>query len=283
MYDKKIAVIGGDKRQKYLTDKFTEMGYKAVTFGAKDAENTAADLNDALTEAYAAVLPFPVSPDGVFLNAYCEDCNIRLSFLFSEIKRCKIQNVFGGLITSPIKTEAEKYGIEIYDYGENEEVKIKNALCTAEGAVEIALRELPFTLSGCNCCILGYGRIGRILAIRLRDFGCKVTVLVRRPESAAAVQCDSIDFSFNLASATNGADIVFNTVPTVLLKGDILSKIRKKSLIIDLASAPGGVDFAQAETLGLKVIWARSLPGKTAPQTAAGIIADAVSARLDKQ
>ena len=282
MHEKKIAVIGGDKRQKYLADYFSLLGYKTVIFGAKNIPDTASDLTDALSGAYAAVLPFPISPDGVFLNAFCEDCNIRLSFLFSEIDRLSVSRIFGGLVTAPVSAEAEKYGIRIFDYGDVEEVKIKNALCTAEGAVEIALRELPFTLSGSVCCVLGYGRIGRILSLRLRDFGAKVTVFVRRPESAALVLTDSMNFSYNVPDASVNADLIFNTVPAVLLNEKILPKLKKNCLIIDLASAPGGVDFSEAEKLGINVIWARSLPGKTAPLTAARIIADSVSAELDK-
>ena len=56
----------------------------------------------------------------------------------------------------------------------------------------------------------------------------------------------------------------------------MLNKLRKDTLMIDLASKPGGVDFNIAGKLGLKVIWALSLPGKVAPVSSGEIIAGTV-------
>ena len=55
-------------------------------------------------------------------------------------------------------------------------------------------------------------------------------------------------------------DVIFNTVPSLLFTRDVLKRIKKDTLIIDLASRPGGVDFSAAKELGLRVIWALSLP-----------------------
>ena len=59
-------------------------------------------------------------------------------------------------------------------------------------------------------------------------------------------------------------------------EGPLLEQLQPECLIIDLASRPGGVDFEAAGELGLKTIWALSLPGKVAPITAGGIIRDTV-------
>ena len=61
-----------------------------------------------------------------------------------------------------------------------------------------------------------------------------------------------------------------------------LQNIKPDSLIIDLASKPGGVDFATAKDLGLKVIWSLGLPGKCAPITSGEIIKDTVINILDE-
>ena len=71
-------------------------------------------------------------------------------------------------------------------------------------------------------------------------------------------------------------DIVFNTVPVLLIGEKELSEARKNTLFIDLSSKPGGIDFELAKKAGLKVLWLLSLPGKTAPETAGKIIADTV-------
>jgi dipicolinate synthase subunit A len=71
-------------------------------------------------------------------------------------------------------------------------------------------------------------------------------------------------------------DVIFNTIPYVLLDESLLRQLKNDTLIIDLASKPGGVDFEKAKQLGKKVIWALSLPGKVAPVTAAMFIKETV-------
>jgi len=67
-------------------------------------------------------------------------------------------------------------------------------------------------------------------------------------------------------------DLVVNTVPAPVLDEYRLKGLNKDCLLLDIASAPGGVDRAAAKRLGIPYIWALSLPGKTAPKTAAHII-----------
>ena len=43
-----------------------------------------------------------------------------------------------------------------------------------------------------------------------------------------------------------------------------------------------GVDFEKAKEMGIKTIWALSLPGKVAPVTAAGFIRDTVYNIIDE-
>ena len=59
-----------------------------------------------------------------------------------------------------------------------------------------------------------------------------------------------------------------------------LSRFADDTIFIDLASKPGGIDFASAQELGKKVIWALGLPGKTAPVTSGEIIAETIDNML---
>ena len=68
----------------------------------------------------------------------------------------------------------------------------------------------------------------------------------------------------------------------MIFDSDKLSKLRRDTLIIDLASKPGGVDLAEAERLNIKTIHALGLPGKTAPVTAGEIIAESIIDTLKK-
>ena len=71
-------------------------------------------------------------------------------------------------------------------------------------------------------------------------------------------------------------DIVINTIPSMVLDERRLQYLKKECLIIDLASNPGGVDRIASKKLGIKTIWALSLPGKVAPLTSAEFIRDTI-------
>ncbi len=275
-----FAIIGGDKRQSYLTDMLSDEGFSVCPFGNPFAPCTDS-LDLALENADILLLPFPVSPDGVYLNS-SEKCEIPLDELFIKAKKHGIKHVFGGAIKPAVAEKAEKLGLKITDYGKNESLLLGNALCTAEGAIEIAMREIPITLHGSRVIILGYGRIGKMLATKIRSLGADVAAVARKPSDRTLMECDGIKaFSFTeLSSALKNADLIYNTVPSQVIDKDVLSYIDRDALIIDLASSPGGVDVNAAKEAGVRVIWALSLPGKTCPKSAARIIKQAVLAEL---
>jgi len=277
-------VLGGDLRQSYIITELIALGFSVSAYGIKgDTQNECASISEALDGADAVILPYPISPDGVFLNAVCEDCNVRLYDLFSEIKKKEVRLTFGGGLKSSVNEMAKKLELEIIDYGKIEAVLIKNALCTAEGAIELAMRGLPINLHCSTATVLGYGRISRLLCHRLRALGCDVSVVARRSEALAAAETEGMRaFPLKmLKTAVKTADIIFNTAPSLILDKNALSVIRSDCLIIDLASAPGGVDFIEAQRLGLNVIWALSLPGKCSPKSAASIICDEVVSYIE--
>lgn len=275
--NKKIAVIGGDRRFYHLAEELRHDGFSVGVPENGDGEA----LDAALSGACAAVLPFPVSPDGVYLNAP-GGADIRLIYLFEKIKEHKIDRVFGGAVSPAVQKAADAHGIAICDYGKMETVALKNALCTAEGAIEIALRELPVTLHSASVTVLGYGRIGRILSVRLASLGASVKGVARKSEDLAKMQIDGVKpyYFKELNEALCGAELIYNTVPSSVIGKEALARLEEKPLIVDLASAPGGIDRDAALALGINVIWALSLPGKTAPKTAALIIKEAVLGEL---
>ena len=192
--------------------------------------------------------------------------------------------MFGGLLPKHFKDKLQERGIRSFDYFAREEVQIKNALPTAEGALAIAMNELSTTLSGAKSAVLGYGRIGKILSHKLKALDSDVTVFARKLEDLAYIESYGIKSAQiisknginSLESLSAEYDVIFNTVPSCILNKSILVNIPKSSLIIDLASAPGGVDYLAAEQCGLRVIRALSLPGKCAPKTAGTILSDTI-------
>ena len=73
-----------------------------------------------------------------------------------------------------------------------------------------------------------------------------------------------------------GYDLVINTVPARILTRSLLEDLTPGCLVIDLASKPGGVDFEAAADLGVKAVWALSLPGKVAPVSSGRILRDTI-------
>jgi len=121
--------------------------------------------------------------------------------------------------------------------------------------------------------VLGYGRVGTTLARMLQGIGSKVTVFSKESYELArayetGIQSEKLRCLHN---EVNKADIIFNTIPASVVDKEILRRIRRDTLIIDLASSPGGVDVDTAEEMRLKVLKAPRLPGKVAPKTAGEI------------
>lgn len=126
--------------------------------------------------------------------------------------------------------------------------------------------------------MLGYGKIGKILSKDLYGMGAQTYVEARKYADLAMIEGHGYE-PLPLCELKNNIqefDIIFNTVPALILDDEILTHVKKDALIIDLASKPGGVDFDAAKAYGVKVIWALSLPGKIAPVTSGAIIKDTI-------
>jgi dipicolinate synthase subunit A len=162
--------------------------------------------------------------------------------------------------------------LRLRDYYNKEEVLLRNAAITAEGAIALALEKTERTLLGSRVLILGGGRIARALGPRLRALGAEVTVFARSPAQRAWAEsagCRSLD---RLPETPAGHHILFNTIPA-----PILARAAKGALNIELASAPGGFRDPSG------VVIARGLPGKTAPLSAAEALHSSIQAILREE
>lgn len=286
----KIAFIGGDMRQVRAINRISESGREVAVFGFNrdvihkmdnsvvKAENIAAIPSD----IRVFVLPLPYSMDGENIKAPFFDGTITISELLRAIPPESV--LLAGRADARLEALAEVYGIKLIDYFKREELMVLNAVPTAEGAIQLALEETPHTLCGSECLVTGYGRIGKILAHMLSGLGANVSVAARKLGDAAAA--DSFGYRgiqmWKLHDVVDRFDVIFNTVPYMIFDGDMLRRIRRETLLIDLASKPGGVDFDFAARKDIKVIQALSLPGKVAPDTAGDIIKDTILNILDE-
>ena len=83
----------------------------------------------------------------------------------------------------------------------------------------------------------------------------------------------AIDYSFK---EKYDYDLIFNTVPSLVLDRNALRMIAKKAIIFDLASLPGGVDDDYAREEEIYVLHLLSLPGKRSPLSAGRIIKETI-------
>lgn len=163
-------------------------------------------------------------------------------------------------------------------YAHLEEYQIANAQLTAEGAVALLRPETG--LSGAHVLLLGYGRIARLLARELQKAGALVTAAARSGEQRAWAEAEGIEALplDALSGALDRFDVIIGTIPAPVLTEPLLALVRKDALLLELASAPGGIDAAAAHERGLRYIRAPGLPAKYAPERAAVILRDAVYA-----
>lgn len=146
----------------------------------------------------------------------------------------------------------------------------ENAQITAHCAVKAALQQLQVTLFGCSVLVVGWGRIGKCLAQLLRQMGAYVTVAARKETDRAmalALGYDVLDLQQRSYSLLR-YQVIFNTAPVMVLPAESLSYCRPDCILMDLASKPG--------IESNRVIWARGLPNKLAPESSGKLMAKSI-------
>lgn len=286
---KKIAMIGGDERQIYMAHALGRKGFGVSVYGLGACGERicpavcAETLMDCLADACAIVFPMPASSDGVRVNCPLA-CDTPPRFS-SILDRWNGDLLIGGRLPPVLSSMVGQRQIEMVDLIDDEVLQLKNALPTAEGALSIAMRELPVTIDGVDAAVIGYGRIGEILADKLVALGANVYVYARRKEAltraalrhAHPMRMTDRDGKSTLCQIPRTCRVVFNTVPHLLFTREVLETLPFACVYIDLASVPGGIDWAAAGELGIRAVWGSALPGKCVPETAGIILADAVA------
>lgn len=273
-----FAVIGGDMRQVKLAEMLTLDGHTVRASYLENAESRlikSVPLHESLEGAEYVILPLPAS-NGEFVATPLSPEKLTLREL-TELT-APTATVLAGKLPSKARDALERRGARAIDYFEREELTVKNAAATAEGAIELLMQELPVTLSGTEILVVGFGRIGKLLAMKLLALGAKVTVSARRYADFAWIEALGMRAADTRAlGGTLGTySAVVNTVPAMILPRELLAELGEGCLCLDLASKPGGIDFSAAQELGVRAIWALSLPGRVAPVTSGAAIKEAI-------
>ncbi|HPE95039.1 MAG TPA: dipicolinate synthase subunit DpsA [Bacillota bacterium] len=259
-----IAFIGGDKRMMYACDALIEMGAEVCYCGFENYEGDATKCRSAVDAVVqSSVCVFPINYPLHEIEALMQ---LNPNALYA-----------GGLVSGKLEG--------IYDYLSDEKLTTLNAIPTAEGALMIAIRETHSTVKDAKVLVLGYGRVGKAVSRLFCAAGAKVSVAARNKRDLATCEiygCRPCEIEM-LGSYIGEADIIINTVPAHVADAKVLDRVSCESLIIDLASKPGGIDFEYAKNAGLRVIWALSLPSAVAPKTSGTLIAGSIVSFIERQ
>lgn len=294
-----LALLGGDARQIAVSAFLAEAGYTVRVMGIGGGEEgdtslwgnhrqpqgirLCQDLTRALEGCVAVVLPYPASKDGQTVQCPLDTRHtLTWAALCHQLKHHRGITVFGGRIPEAWVRDMRALDIRVVDYEESEAFLIKNARLTAEGAVMTAMELTDTALLNASVAVVGYGRIGQLLSRLLVALGAQVTVFARRAESLtmAEMQGCRAASTADLTQLCVGHRVIFNTVPERIMGKELLSVMPCGTLIIELASAPGGLDpegaREAARRCGLQIVRAPSLPGRYAPWDAGQAIADCI-------
>jgi len=282
-----IAIIGGDARQLEIVRKLTELDAKLSLIGFEQLDHafsgaTKEKLDEVdFSNIDAIILPVP----GTNLEGHVET-------IFSNEKVCLSEDmlmktpphctVYSGITNSYLNGLTKKSNRRLVQLFERDDVAIYNSIPTVEGTIMMAIQHTDFTIHGSNIVVLGLGRVGMSVARTFAALGAHVKVGARKSEHIARItEMGLTPFILNeLEQNVRDVDICINTIPHLIVSASVLSKMPVHTLIIDLASKPGGTDFRYAEKRGIKALLAPGLPGIVAPKTAGQILANVLSQLL---
>lgn len=268
-----ILIAGGDMRQIFCAKKLADIyDVNVIGIDTDFSENSFPE-----NPCDCVVLPVPPLDEKDNIYTPCSHNILTTDTVKTFMKKDCL--IFTGRYDKRLN-EIFPYN-KIIDYMSREDLCLKNAIPTAEGAIQLALDELPVTLNRLPVLIVGMGRIGTALAEILKGFGADITVAVRNAKGTAKARITGVK-SVCMNDMGHDYKLVFNTAPELVFNCETLKKFSDDTLFIDLASRPGGIDFDSASELGKKVIWALGLPGKTAPVTAGEFVAETIEGILSE-
>jgi dipicolinate synthase subunit A len=284
-----VAFMGGDARQLEVIQRFTELDATVFLFGFNNLGRQLSGVTN--SEPSAEVLK---QIDAFILPPVGTDDTGRVESIFSHNELVLTDELIGalpvhakvytGMAKTYLKRLCQAHNISVIELFDRDDVAIYNSIPTAEGALMMAIQNTDITIHGSICMVLGFGRTGFTMARTLQGLGAVVKVGVKQPEHFARAWEMGFQpfYTTDLYTEVANIDLLFNTIPTMIITAQVITNIPHRAVIIDLASKPGGTDFRFAEKRGIKALLAPGLPGIVAPKTAGRIIANALSQLIEE-
>jgi Phosphoglycerate dehydrogenase and related dehydrogenases len=262
-------------------ENLAEKGYKLSVLSDRPLKGLglfiSSDIEKVIKDADIVIAPMTSTDEEGFLkNTFVEE-RIQLNSEFFNLMKKEALFLIG-FVLPDLKKLLEDKGINYIELSRLDELAILNAVPTAEAAIKIAIEETDITIADSNVLVYGLGKTGLSLAWRLKLLGANTYGVTRNKAAIARGKDLGIKMLTydTLAEHLPEMDILFNTVPALIIDRESIALLKEDALIIDLASAPGGTDFTAAREKGIKAILAPGLPGKTAPVTAGKILAELI-------
>lgn len=277
----RMLIIGGDKRNGYFAKLAAENGWRVDAVWL-DQFDPAFECRWPTDMRYdVVVLPYPFCErDGMILTPLATQ---PLPAQDVAVQLPEGSRVMTGSLGDILQGAAQLRHWQVCNPGWEESFAVGNAVPSAEGAISAAMTSSDTCVHGSDCLVLGYGRLGRLLARMLRGLGARVLVAARKGADRAWIRAEghaACDYP-EVPGRIGEMRFVFNTVPAVVLDEALLRATRPDVRIIDLASAPYGVDFDAAKKLGRKAWIEPSLPGRYAPSYAGGVLLEVAEAIME--
>ena len=269
-----FLIMGGDSRQICLNRLLSQAGARTRFY--YDRPSSPFSLREAMENSHIILCPVPFTKDGKTVYSENSLPGLEIHTFTACLKNTHI--LFGGNIPSSVRERCDSLSIPCHDFMQMEDVAWKNAVATAEGAVADAIALSPRNLYRSRCLVFGYGRCASILADRLKGMGASVTVAGRDASQLVRAHCLGYDTCLlkELETIIGEFDFIFNTIPSLVLDAALAKQLQENAAVIDIASAPGGVDFQALERLNIRARLCPGLPGRYSPLSSAIILYEAV-------
>ncbi len=277
MYD--FVLFGGDIRQIYMARYFQSLGYSVITYGLshpmiQDICKQASSFSEAVSSGNILIGPIPLSKDNSTIPALTSLTDLNLETLLQFMHKDQI--LFAGMISELVALYCNEHQIILYDFMKEDSVAIHNGIATAEGAIMEAIAKSNGNLHKSSVLVLGFGRCAKVLAHKLSGLDACVTICARKDSDLAYADAFGYETCLfhELPAKIESFEYIFNSIPYMVLPKELLCLVQTDTTIIDIASSPGGLDYAAAKALNLNTSHSLGIPGKVAPKASAQILAN---------
>ncbi len=252
----KLAIVNSDQRMQEVYFSLAN-DYETVLI------NAYTDF-DRIDDADALILPVKGLTSTGSLYASGKEIIIPKSFW----QRMQEKKIFAG-IPQPFLHDFP----HVHYYMQDEEIKRKNAVFTAEGTLFLLIDHTGRSIQDVKVDIIGYGACGREIAKWLDALRIPIRIVRRNTDEKGRF--------VNVADYRKGScgDVIINTSPSIVLDRELLTRWHNKPLIIDIAT-PDVIDYDAALKKDIRVIKAGNLPNMVAYESSGKLIADYVRGKI---